>query len=166
MLLRIKHAKRRVRIALVGKYVQLHDAYLSVAEALRHGGYENGVDVDIQWVDAEQVTPETAGELLGGAGGILVPGGFGDRGIEGKIAAAQYARERNVPYPVSYTHLDVYKRQIRNSADIIKAVALGADAVYIGTSALLALGCHLCRSCHSGKCNWGIATQRPDLRCV
>ena len=52
---------------------------------------------------------------------------------------------------------------IRNSADIIKAVALGADAVYIGTSALLALGCHLCRSCHSGKCNWGIATQRPDL---
>ena len=98
MLLRIKHAKRRVRIALVGKYVQLHDAYLSVAEALRHGGYENGVDVDIQWVDAEQVTPETVGELLGGAGGILVPGGFGDRGIEGKIAAAQYARKMDIPY--------------------------------------------------------------------
>ncbi len=98
MLQRIKNAKRKVRIALVGKYVQLHDAYLSVAEALRHGGYENGVDVDIQWVDAEQVTPETAAELLGGAGGILVPGGFGDRGIEGKIAAAQYAREMDVPY--------------------------------------------------------------------
>ena len=75
MLQRIKNARRRVRIALVGKYVQLHDAYLSVAEALRHGGYENGVEVDIQWVDAEQVTPDTVAALLGGAGGILVPGG-------------------------------------------------------------------------------------------
>ena len=93
MLLRIKHAKRRVRIALVGKYVQLHDAYLSVAEALRHGGYENGVDVDIQWVDAEQVTPDTAGELLG----VIMPcqssRNYGEDREDGLALAAQYGIE-------------------------------------------------------------------------
>ena len=98
MLDRIHSRSRRVRIALVGKYVKLHDAYLSVAEALRHAGYENGAVVDIDWVDAEQVTPETAPLLLEGAAGILVPGGFGDRGIEGKIEAARYAREHDIPY--------------------------------------------------------------------
>lgn len=98
MLDRIHARKGNVTIALVGKYVKLHDAYLSVAEALRHGGYENGVMVTIQWVEAEEVTQETAPSLLGQADGILVPGGFGDRGVEGKIAAAQYARTQGVPY--------------------------------------------------------------------
>lgn len=98
MLERIRSRKGSVTIALVGKYVKLHDAYLSVAEALRHGGYENGVAVNIQWIEAEEVTDETAPALLAQADGILVPGGFGDRGIEGKIAAAHYARTHDVPY--------------------------------------------------------------------
>ena len=74
-----------MRIALVGKYVKLHDAYLSVAEALHHGGYENGAVVEIKWIDSEDVTLETAAELLEDCQGILVPGGFGDRGVEGMI---------------------------------------------------------------------------------
>lgn len=98
MLDRIKARENHVKIALVGKYVQLHDAYLSVAEALNHAGYENAAIVDIDWVDAELVTEYTVNELLGDADGILVPGGFGDRGVEGKITAARYARENNVPY--------------------------------------------------------------------
>ena len=87
-----------VTIALVGKYVELHDAYLSVAEALKHGGIPSGAEVNILWVDSEQVTPETAESLLGGADGILIPGGFGSRGVDGKIAAVQYAREHKVPF--------------------------------------------------------------------
>ncbi|WP_195282309.1 CTP synthase [Harryflintia acetispora] len=98
MLGRIKESTRPVTIALVGKYVQLHDAYLSVAEALRHAGYENGANVSIRWVDSEQITPETAKSLLSGCGGIILPGGFGERGIEGMIAAAEYARTRKIPY--------------------------------------------------------------------
>lgn len=98
MLERIKHSEKSVRIALVGKYVQLHDAYLSVAEALRHAGFENSAVVDIKWVDAELVTEYTVNELLGDCDGILVPGGFGDRGVQGKINAAKYAREHDVPY--------------------------------------------------------------------
>ena len=98
MLTKIKNRTKRVKIALVGKYVKLHDAYLSVAEALSHAGYEHSAHVDIQWIDSEAVTKETAGELLGGCGGILIPGGFGNRGIEGKIAAAEYARKNNIPY--------------------------------------------------------------------
>ena len=98
MLKRIESRNKDVRIALVGKYVQLHDAYLSVAEALHHAGYENAAHVHIVWVDAELVTEYTVEELLGDCHGILVPGGFGDRGIEGKITAARYARENNVPY--------------------------------------------------------------------
>ena len=98
MLARVKARKGRVRIALCGKYVRLHDAYLSVAEALTHAGYENGVYVDIDWVDSETVTEENAAEIFGGADGILVPGGFGNRGIEGKLQAARYARENGVPY--------------------------------------------------------------------
>ncbi len=98
MLHRIKQAVKPVNIALVGKYVKLHDAYLSVAEALRHGGYENGAKVHIDWVDAEQVTPETASDLLAGCDGVIIPGGFGERGIEGMIAAAHYARENGIPY--------------------------------------------------------------------
>lgn len=95
---RIKTASRPVTIALVGKYTQLHDAYLSVAEALFHAGTANDAVVQIQWVDSEQLTQETASGLLAGCAGILVPGGFGDRGIEGMILAAQYARERGIPY--------------------------------------------------------------------
>ena len=98
MVQRAKSADGTVKIALVGKYVALHDAYLSVVEALTHGGIENDVKVDIQWVDSELVTDENAGEFLGGCDGILVPGGFGDRGIEGKISAIRYARERKVPF--------------------------------------------------------------------
>ena len=82
----------------MGKYVELHDAYLSVAEALKHGGIPSGAEVNILWVDSEQVTPETAESLLGGADGILIPGGFGSRGVDGKIAAVQYAREHKVPF--------------------------------------------------------------------
>ena len=98
MLDRIKKRDKTVRIALVGKYVKLHDAYLSVAEALNHAGYENGCIVDIKWVDAEEVSENTVEELLGDCKGILVPGGFGDRGIQGKIISARYAREHNIPY--------------------------------------------------------------------
>ncbi len=85
-------------IGLVGKYVQLHDAYLSVAEALRHAGFALGAVVDIRWIDSETVTEETQEELLAPLDGILVPGGFGSRGIQGMILAAQYAREHNIPY--------------------------------------------------------------------
>lgn len=98
MLNRAGNLKDTVRVALVGKYVQLHDAYLSVVEALKHGGYENAADVDIKWVDAEQLTMQNAEAELSDCDGIIVPGGFGDRGIEGMIAAANYARTRNVPY--------------------------------------------------------------------
>ena len=87
-----------VEIALVGKYVALHDAYLSVAEALTHGGIENRVKVNIRWVDSETVTDENAAQVLDGVEGILVPGGFGSRGIEGKISAIRYAREKAVPF--------------------------------------------------------------------
>ena len=98
MLERIRTRPRRITIGLVGKYVKLHDAYLSVAEALRHAGYECGSHVEIEWIDSEFITPNNVQELLGGLEGIIVPGGFGDRGIEGMILAAQYARENNVPY--------------------------------------------------------------------
>ncbi len=94
----VRKAERRVTVGLVGKYVQLHDAYLSVAEALRHASYARGAAVDIRWIDSETVTDGTAAEILGGLDGILVPGGFGSRGIEGKISAARYARENKVPY--------------------------------------------------------------------
>lgn len=95
---RIHNLNGTVRIAMVGKYMQLHDAYLSVAEALSHAGYSCGKKVDILWVDSEEVTWETAEKLLGTADGILVPGGFGNRGIEGMITACRYAREHDLPY--------------------------------------------------------------------
>ena len=98
MVHRAKHPTGEVEIALVGKYVALHDAYLSVVEALTHGGIENGVKVSIRWVDSETVTDENAAQVLSGADGVLVPGGFGDRGIEGKIADIRYARENKVPF--------------------------------------------------------------------
>lgn len=95
---RIKNSDKEVTIALVGKYVQLHDAYLSVAEALKHGGWENGANVNIEWVDSETLTPDTVEDILGKCDGILVPGGFGNRGIEGKITAIKFARENDIPF--------------------------------------------------------------------
>lgn len=95
---RIKNREHQVRIGLVGKYVQLHDAYLSVAEALRHAGYELNAKVEIEWIDSENITEANAKELLSCLDGIIVPGGFGGRGIEGMILSARYARENNVPY--------------------------------------------------------------------
>ena len=91
-------AEGRVRIALVGKYVALHDAYLSVVEALNHAGTENGVKIKLKWVDSELLTVDNVADYLSDCHGIIVPGGFGDRGIEGMICAAQYARENNLPY--------------------------------------------------------------------
>ena len=98
MVSRIQNRSETVRIALVGKYVKLHDAYLSVAESLRHAGYEAGVYVDIAWVESDDITDENVAETLAGCDGVLVPGGFGDRGIPGMIRAAHYAREHNIPY--------------------------------------------------------------------
>ncbi|MCU0484237.1 MAG: CTP synthase, partial [Chloroflexi bacterium] len=95
---RIKQPKPEVEIALVGKYIELPDAYLSVTEALKHAGWANGVDARVRWVSSEQLTAESVDAALEGAAGVLVPGGFGHRGIEGKILAARYARERGVPY--------------------------------------------------------------------
>ncbi len=98
MVHRAKHPRGSVEIALVGKYVALHDAYLSVVEALTHAGIENGVKVNVRWVDSELLSEETASQTLAGVDGVLVPGGFGSRGIEGKIAAIRHAREERVPF--------------------------------------------------------------------
>ncbi len=98
MVERVKHQNHTVKIGLVGKYVQLHDAYLSVAEALRHAGYAQDAKVEIQWIDSETLTEENAERVLSAVQGIIVPGGFGGRGIEGMILAAKYAREHHVPY--------------------------------------------------------------------
>ena len=98
MLERIHGRKKKVTIGLVGKYVALHDAYLSVAEALRHAGYALEAFVDIKWIDSETVTEENVAEVLSDCSGVIVPGGFGNRGIEGKIVTAKYCRENNLPY--------------------------------------------------------------------
>ena len=98
MVAAIKSRSQTVTIGLVGKYVQLHDAYLSVSEALRHAGFYLDAKVNIRWIDSEGITAETAESVLSGLDGILVPGGFGSRGIEGMILAAQYARENRIPY--------------------------------------------------------------------
>ncbi len=98
MVERLLTPEKDVRIAIVGKYVELPDAYLSIVEALTHGGIANRAKVRVEWVAAEEVTPENVREKLEGCSGVLVPGGFGERGLEGKIAAVQYARENNVPF--------------------------------------------------------------------
>ncbi|MFA6845090.1 MAG: CTP synthase [Sphaerochaetaceae bacterium] len=98
MIDRANNATKKTKIALVGKYIQLHDAYLSVMESLKHAGWENDSQVEIEWVDAEAVTEKTADKLLHDCDGVLVPGGFGDRGIEGMIEAVRYAREHKVPF--------------------------------------------------------------------
>ena len=93
-----KNPTRKVDIALVGKYTQLHDAYISVVEALKHGGVANSAEVNIKWVDSELVNKDNVAEMLGDVSGIIVPGGFGDRGIEGMIDSIQYARENKIPF--------------------------------------------------------------------
>ena len=98
MVERVRHQNHTVKIGLVGKYVQLHDAYLSVAEALRHAGYRLDAKVEIDWIDSESLTEENLESRLAGIQGIIVPGGFGGRGIEGMILTAKYAREHHVPY--------------------------------------------------------------------
>lgn len=95
---KIKNLKNKVTIALVGKYVELHDAYMSVAEALRHAGIANDSEIDIRWIHSEDVLESNVDEYLNGVDGVLVPGGFGHRGIEGKILVAKYARENKIPY--------------------------------------------------------------------
>lgn len=95
---KVKNLKHKTRIALVGKYVELQDAYISVVEALKHAGYVYDSDIVIDWINAEEVHEDNVSELLKNADGILVPGGFGDRGIEGKILAIQYARENDIPF--------------------------------------------------------------------
>lgn len=98
MIEKIKNCDKVVKIALIGKYVQLHDAYLSVVEALHHAGFEQRCKIDIQWIDAQRLEKENPSHVLANVDGILIPGGFGDRGIEGKIIAAHYAAEHKIPY--------------------------------------------------------------------
>ena len=94
----LRHPNKEVTIALVGKYIQLHDAYLSVVEALKHGGIASHANVHLKWVDSELVTEENVAEYLSDVDGVLVPGGFGNRGIEGMITAIRYARENKIPF--------------------------------------------------------------------
>ena len=98
MVNKLRQPVTEFNIALVGKYIQLHDAYISVVEALKHGGIDNRAVVNIKWIDSELVTEENVQEMLQDVTGILVPGGFGDRGIEGKIMAIRYAREHKIPF--------------------------------------------------------------------
>ena len=98
MVYALKNPKKEVTVALVGKYTALHDAYISVVEALKHGAVANNASVNIKWIPSEEVTPENVEEKLSGVSGILVPGGFGDRGIDGKLYAIQYARENKIPF--------------------------------------------------------------------
>jgi CTP synthase len=93
-----KTLRGNVKIALVGKYVTLHDAYISLVEALTHAGIAHGVNVEVLWVNSDYVTSANVDEILSEADGILVPGGFGDRGIEGKVLAVKYARENKIPF--------------------------------------------------------------------
>ncbi len=94
----LRNLKHHVNIALVGKYIALHDAYLSVVEALKHGGIKNSAEVEITWIDSETLTEDNVAEVLGKMDGIIVPGGFGNRGVEGMIAAAEFARTQRIPY--------------------------------------------------------------------
>lgn len=95
---RIHNRMGNIKIALVGKYVRLHDAYLSIIESLNHAGFDSGDNIEIKWVDSETITAQTVDNILGDVDGVLIPGGFGSRGIEGKIEACRYARENDIPY--------------------------------------------------------------------
>ena len=98
MVERLKHPQAETEIAIVGKYIQLHDAYLSVVEALKHGGIASRVNVNLRWVDSEEIEQQGCEKLLAGVDGILIPGGFGNRGTEGKIQAVEYARVKKIPF--------------------------------------------------------------------
>jgi CTP synthase len=98
MVYALKNPKKEVTVALVGKYTALHDAYISVVESLKHGAVANNASVNIKWISSEDLNDSNATELLNDVSGILVPGGFGDRGIDGKISAIKYARENNIPF--------------------------------------------------------------------
>jgi CTP synthase len=98
MVTKVENLNNTVNVALVGKYVQLPDAYLSIAEALKHAGFQFNTEVKIRWVCAEKMEKEGPEKLLQDIDAILVPGGFGERGIEGKIATARYARENKIPF--------------------------------------------------------------------
>ncbi len=98
MVYALKNPEKEITVALVGKYTQLHDAYISVVESLKHGAVAHRASINIKWIDSETVTEENITELLSDVSGILVPGGFGNRGVEGKIAAIRYARENNIPF--------------------------------------------------------------------
>lgn len=117
----LKNPAWEVEIAIVGKYIQLHDAYLSVVEALKHGGIASGADVNIRWVDSEELTDDNVASVLHGVNAVLVPGGFGLRGTEGKIAAIQYAREQKIPYLGICLGMQMaiveYARHVLNLAD-------------------------------------------------
>jgi len=95
---KIAARKKKISIAIVGKYVRLHDAYLSIIESLNHAGFETDAIVDIQWIDSEGVTEKNVSSILNGINGMIIPGGFGDRGIDGKIIACRYARENDIPF--------------------------------------------------------------------
>ena len=95
---KINQRHREVVIAIVGKYVKLHDAYLSVIESLNHAGFDTYSKVIVKWIESQEITEQSASEVLRGIDGMIIPGGFGDRGIEGKITACRYARENNIPY--------------------------------------------------------------------
>ena len=95
---KVKSLSKTVRIAIVGKYVELQDAYFSAVEAFRHAGYDFDADIEMKWINSEEVTDQNVAELLGDVDGILVPGGFGERGIDGKIEAITYARTNQVPF--------------------------------------------------------------------
>ena len=94
----LKHLEKDVTVALVGKYTTLHDAYISVVESLKHGGLAHKSNVTIKWVPSEEINEENAEEILGDVSGIIVPGGFGDRGTDGMITSIKYAREHNIPF--------------------------------------------------------------------
>ena len=98
MIDRVNHLENTVKIGLVGKYVQLRDAYLSASEALLHAGYDLSTKVEVEWINSEDINEDTVNDILSGLDGILVPGGFGKRGIEGMVLSAKYARENNIPY--------------------------------------------------------------------
>ncbi len=98
LITKIAQPKATVTIAIVGKYIKLHDAYLSIIESLNHAGFSTGADVKIKWIDSEEVTDRNVDVLLEGVNGVIIPGGFGDRGVEGKITACRHARENNIPY--------------------------------------------------------------------
>lgn len=98
MVEKVKNATETIKIAIIGKYVQLHDSYLSVVESLKHAGFANDLKVEIEWIDSEEITKENVAEKLKDCKGVVVPGGFGNRGVEGKIEAVRYVRENNIPF--------------------------------------------------------------------